>query len=257
MKKKKKEIKKSAKKENLNESKGGVLSYLKKIIKWQTIVGTISIITFAYFIYDRYYVDDLMTSKENIKKQINYLENDLNPLSLPIEIDTLPDIVLIHKFRKATLDACTFWKKTETKTPFHDFIPEEAGKMSVFQNAKKNTDMLCSAMFNSMWTMGTIYKYASENEVQGYETFDLNKHFNLFILYAEKDSIRKEYFNRISSIIEKDRKKAVDILDEMNEDISYYKFDVDFFNTAIEVNDIYKMVIRNYMYQYSIKAQEE
>lgn len=242
--------KKNAKKPSKpTQSQDGILNYLKKIFTWQTIVGVITVITFFFLIYDHFYRDELKELKDDIKKQITLLEDELTLDPLPASIDTLPDVLLIKEFQKHALDACTYWKMRESESPYLDFVPENSNSLNVLPTAEFDQDELFKNMGRSIGIMGNIYKYASESGITLYKSFDLNKHLNLIMLLQDKIKIRKNYIERSNKYLPQNKEKAKKTLDELKSDPNYYTFDKSYFETVREANNIYKMAIRNYLYK--------
>ena len=242
-----------------NESIIQYLSRIIKLIRWWSIItfliGLPGVTWTGIQLYNYFNKDELSESKVMIMQEISVLENELSPMSLPIEIDTLPDVMMIKQFRKETLDACTYWKRFESQSPYHDFITEDVDRLSIYQTTADNSELLWLTMFRSLCTLGGIVRYAYDNEIDIYDAFDNNKSLNLHILAFEHDSIRKKYLEQAEKYRTKDREKTLEIINSMKNSPDFYAFPIEYFKNIKEFHDICNLAIRNYLYDNTFKMK--
>ena len=208
----------------------------KKSSKWEKVKGWIAVIasvitimTFGFIIYDRFYKEDKVeTLKKEILATIDDIEKDLNSNA----IINSPDSSFIREYQQEVASICAQWRSLEGNNLFSDM------------KAQKDEDLLLMAAnylirkdkYNQ--TLSNVFDLLEQYHAQHKGiNYDYAKILKLQDGQKAKITVTQKAFEVIKERANKgDSKGILEGLDKLRKDQTYYLIDKDFFNFVREIN---------------------
>lgn len=213
----------------LNAPKENKSSRWGKVKGWIAVIASITVIlTFGYFIYDRYFKEDKVeTLKKEILATIDDIEKDLNPNA----IINSPDSTFIREYQQAVASICAQWRSLEGNNMFSDLKSQKDEELLLMAanyliRKDKYNQTLCNVF-------DLLELYHAQHSIN----YDYAKILNLQEGQKAKMELTNKSFESIKKCaMEGDSKGILEGLDKLRREQKYYMIDKDFFNFVREIN---------------------
>lgn len=216
---------------------------MKKIFTWKNITGIITVLTFSFLIYDRWYKVDKV---DKIKTEISAIITEIENTSNPNLVANNSDSTLIKEYQNTARDLCTLWSSIEKSDNFSKF-----SKMS----EKDIVDILKSEHYRrlkykdiSTKMMEVLFSLNNSNIInrqhQGKDIvlWDYSKLLEIKELQDKKIQIEQDYLEKsIKYIQARDTKHLLNELDKLKSNAEYYLMDKALFEFIYDTNKLINM----------------
>lgn len=216
----------------LNSPKENKSSKWEKVKGWIVVIASIiAILTFCFFIYDRYHKEDKVeTLKKEILSTIEDIEKDLNSNA----ITNSPDSSLIREYQQAVASICAQWRSLEGNNLFSDLKSR-----SVEEKKTIAYDYLSRWRTHQLTKIVVLYSLIKLNTESNRLGMDYSKVLSMQEQENKSHKARGKYFDTIKQhLLSYNADGVIEELDKIRNDIECLKFDKEYFEYVKEANKL-------------------
>lgn len=121
-----------------NENESIIVKYIKKIFKWQPIVGIATILSVGFVIYDHIdHKSKYEHLKNDISDKISLIKSTLNPDNIVVSNDSTGELSVIKDFQIAALEYCTLYESIESSKSLEEYKNMEMPLIVLIKDLKR------------------------------------------------------------------------------------------------------------------------